>query len=183
MGFFDTPNEQGKKDGEKGEKNIIRYELDEEYKKGYDYGKGIKDGSEDQEDLFDRMARSLSESEEYNKGHDRGEKLCQKDNLVEVDGDGCSTGCAYLIWVLLFIPFYGLFGACGLIGKKRTAALGMILISIFTALVIWASAAYTYKSGTADTISGILLVYMLIILPVTIFLLKKFFTKKNEKGK
>ncbi|MBM3701442.1 MAG: hypothetical protein FJW63_00375 [Actinobacteria bacterium] len=80
MGFFDdlfkSPSEKGKEDGTKQHKDFIRYSLDEGYRKGYDHGEGLRDGSESAKypfagPLFEDVQK-IGKSDEYKRGYDRG---------------------------------------------------------------------------------------------------------------
>ena len=80
MGLFDdlfkSPSEKGKEDGTKQHKDFIRYSLNEDYRKGYDYGKGLRDGSESQKHPFAapimELADKMGKSDKYKRGYDRG---------------------------------------------------------------------------------------------------------------
>jgi len=90
MGFLDDlikdlekgfdQHKEGRKDGTEGNKDIIKYATDEHYRKEYDYGEGLKDGSKSMKgNILDQAGSALSEpfqkagrSEEYKRSYDRG---------------------------------------------------------------------------------------------------------------
>lgn len=87
MGFPEQKSsyDQGKKDGTKGRKDFIAYGIDEDYQRGYDYGEGLRDGSQLEKDRHESAIQTFvdalwsregfekaGKSEEYKRGYDRG---------------------------------------------------------------------------------------------------------------
>jgi hypothetical protein len=88
MGLFDNSHDKGKEDGTKGEKDNFRYNLDKDYRNGYDHGQGLKDGSRQAKDHdnhpisgplsdalwnregFEKLGKSDSYKNSYNRGRD-----------------------------------------------------------------------------------------------------------------
>ncbi len=97
MGFFDSPSDRGKKDGTIGNKDFISYAIDKDYRRGYDRGQGLKDGSKQSKDHDEHPISSafadaltgretwekLGKSDDYKKGYDRGKETYGRDTTFD----------------------------------------------------------------------------------------------------